>query len=196
MPRIKADSVAEHVEQQRVAVLNAAIELFVERGYAEVGLADIAARVGLARNSLYRYVPDKSALLVEWYRRAIPETIGAWRAATAGDDPPAERLQRWAHAYLTWALSPQHRLVGPLTDLVGSLDDETRREVGELHRQMMGVVAEVVEDAGVAPDEVGGVVDLLAGLVLGAARAEQGGSVDERVRRRLDAGVAAVLTAA
>ncbi len=50
MPRIKADNIAEHVAQQRAAVLDAAVRLFVERGFSEVGLADIAAEVGLARN--------------------------------------------------------------------------------------------------------------------------------------------------
>ena len=43
MPRIKADNIAEHVAQQRAAVLDAAVRLFVERGFSEVGLADVAA---------------------------------------------------------------------------------------------------------------------------------------------------------
>jgi AraC-like DNA-binding protein len=46
VPRINADSVAEHVAQQEAAVLDAAVRLFVERGYRQVGLADIAAEVG------------------------------------------------------------------------------------------------------------------------------------------------------
>ena len=52
MPRIKADTIADHVAQQRAAVLDAAVRLFTERGYAEVSLGDVAAEVGLARNSL------------------------------------------------------------------------------------------------------------------------------------------------
>ena len=94
MPRIKADTIADHVAQQRAAVLDAAVRLFTERGYAEVSLGDVAAEVGLARNSLYRYVPDKLHLLVEWYRRTVPETIAAREAAGAGDDDPAERRSR------------------------------------------------------------------------------------------------------
>ena len=193
MPRIKADNIAEHVAQQRAAVLDAAVRLFVERGFSEVGLADVAAEVGLARNSLYRYVPDKTHLLVEWYRRTVPATIADWERATAGDDPAPVRLQRWARSYLEWALTPEHQLVGPLTDSVSGLDDDTRAEVAELHRSMMAVVARVVAEAGVSGDHVDGAVALLAGLVLGAARAEGGSGADDDLRWRLDNAVAAVV---
>lgn len=193
MPRIKADSVAEHVALQQAAVLDAAVELFIERGYSDVGLADIAAKVGLARNSLYRYVPDKSRLLVEWYRRKIPQSVEAWTAATAGDDPPAARLQRWTRAYLSWALTPEHRLVGQLSELLPSLDDATRAEISALHASMMRVVAGVVAEAGVPIEQVDAVVDLLSGAVLGVARAEQRSGPDDLLRRRLDAVVVAAI---
>ena len=192
MPRIKADNIADHVAQQREAVLDAAIRLFLERGYAEVGLGDVANEGGLARNSIYRYVPDKVHLLVEWYRRAVPATISAWEAAVAGDDDPAIRLQRWARTYLEWARSPEHQLVSPLTEALPALDEATRDEVSATHRSMMAVVAGVVAEAGVPADEVGGTVDLLAGLVLGAARAESTHPSGD-VRARLDAAVASLV---
>lgn len=195
MPRIKADNIAEHVAQQRSAVLDAAVRLFTTRGVAEVTLGDVAAEVGLARNSLYRYVPDKGHLLVEWYRRAVPETIASWRVAVAGEDPAAERLQRWARTYLEWARTPEHQLIGALTDILPTLDDATREEVAALHRSMMAVVSEVVVEAGVRAEDVDGVVDLLAGVVLGAGRAEaRGGTALPVIRRRLDAAVEAIVT--
>lgn len=195
MPRIKADNIAEHVAQQRAAVLDAAVALFTTRGYADVTLADIATEVGLARSSLYRYVPDKLHLLVEWYRSAVPRTIADWEAAVAGDDPPTERTKRWARTYLTWAASPEHQLVAPLTDGLGHLDDATRSEVATLHRTMMRVVAGVVADAGIPEAQVAGTVDVLAGATLGVARAEARlGRPDEALRHRLDAAIDALLT--
>lgn len=194
MPRIKADNIAEHVAQQRAAVLSTAIELFTTRGYNEVALADIAAEVGLARNSLYRYVPSKIHLLVEWYRAAVPRTIADWETAVAGDDPPAERAKRWARSYLAWTHTPEHQLVAHLTDALRALDADTRDEVATLHRSMMGVVAEVVADAGTPEDQVSGVVDLLAGLTLGASRAEAAtGRADDAIRRRVDAAIEALV---
>lgn len=195
MPRIAADTIAEHVAHQRAAVLDAAVRLFTERGYTEVGLGDIAAEVGLARNSLYRYVPDKLHLLVEWYRRTVPETITAWEAAVAGDDHPTERLRRWARTYLEWAVSPEHQLVAPLTEALPQLDEDTRTEVATLHRSMMDVVARVVVDARIQAEEVAGTVDLLAGLVVGAARAEARTTRPHpAIRRRLETAIDAIVT--
>jgi AcrR family transcriptional regulator len=210
VPRIKADNIAEHVARQRAAVLDAAVQLFVEHGYANVGLGDIASEVGLARNSLYRYVPDKVHLLVEWYRRTVPLTIDSWEKAVSCGDSPAQRLQRWAHAYLEWAATTEHQLIAPLTEAMPALDPETRSEVSELHRRMMDVVARVVVEAGTPGNEVLGTVDLLSGLVLGAARAEQAQSEraqqaeqteqteqatksNSSIRDRLDAAVEAIV---
>jgi AcrR family transcriptional regulator len=193
VPRIKAENIAEHVAHQQAAVLDAAVRLFTERGYAEVGLGDVAAEVGLARNSLYRYVPDKVHLLVEWYRRAVPQTIEAWEAAVAGGGTPAERLQRWGRAYLEWARTPEHQLVAPLTDALSSLDEPTQAEVASLHRSMMDIVDRVVADAGIPPRQVPGVVQLLAGAVLGVARAEATGAPVAPLRRRLDRAIAAIV---
>ena len=192
MPRIKADNIEEHVAHQRAAVLDAAVRLFTTNGYHDVSLGDIAAEVGLARNSLYRYVPDKTHLLVEWYRHAVPRITDTWRTATEGNEDPARRLQRWARVYLAWANSPEHRLVAPLTDALDTLADDTRAEVATLHRSMMDVVAAVVRDAHITDGQVSGTVDLLAGLVLGAARAEAARGPDPATRHRLDAAIAAI----
>jgi AcrR family transcriptional regulator len=195
VPRIKADTIADHVAQQRAAVLETAVHLFTTRGYNEVSLADIAAEVGLARSSLYRYVPDKLHLLVEWYRHAVPRTIAEWEEAVAGDEPPPERVKRWARTYLAWAASPEHQLVAPLTESLSRLDDDARSEILVLHRTMMQVVSQVVADAGIPEDEVSGTVELLAGATLGAGRAEASvGRADPALRRRLDTVIDALLS--
>jgi AcrR family transcriptional regulator len=193
VPRINADSVAEHVAQQEAAVLDAAVRLFVERGYRQVGLADIAAEVGLARSSLYRYVPDKTHLLVEWYRREVPRQTEQWRAVLAGKGSPLERIQQWALAYLGFAQRPEHVLISELMEAMPGLDEATRDEVAARHAEMMAVVSAAVAEAGVSAREVDATVALLAGLVLGAARAEAPTGPDKRTRARLRAAVDALV---
>ena len=94
MPRISGDSLAEHVEHQERAVFDAAIRLFVERGYASVSLSDIAAEVGLARNSLYRYFPDKASILLRRYHAEIPIQAARSTEILAADGPVSDRLVR------------------------------------------------------------------------------------------------------
>lgn len=177
MPKISAESIGQHVAQQRAAVLEAATRLFITQGYGEVTLADIAAEVGLARSSLYRYVPDKFHLLVDWYRLEVPQIIDDWQRALDGDEPVPTRLKKWATSYLEWAARPEHALVGPLTDGLAALDNTTRDEVRALHDSMMKVVADTLKQSGIQQEMVDPIVGLLTGLVLGAARVE---AVDKR----------------
>lgn len=171
MPRINADTIAEHVAHQRAAALDAAIALFLQRGYRNVTLADIASEIGLARNSLYRYFPDKTHFLVGWYDRTIPATIAAWKTATSPPGTATERLHRWALTYLDWANTPEHDLVQPLIEALPDLDPSTRDAITRGHATMMRIVADTLADTDIPTHEIPGTVQLLAGLVLGAARA-------------------------
>ncbi len=46
------------------AVLAAALDMFVQQGYAATSMADIAARAGLTKGAVYHYFKDKESLLL------------------------------------------------------------------------------------------------------------------------------------
>jgi AcrR family transcriptional regulator len=52
-------------------VLDAALELFVEKGFAATRVEDIAGRAGLSKGAVYLYFPSKEAILEGLVRRAI-----------------------------------------------------------------------------------------------------------------------------
>jgi AcrR family transcriptional regulator len=52
-------------------VLDAALELFIEKGFAATRVDDIAKRAGLSKGAVYLYFPSKEALLEGLVRRAI-----------------------------------------------------------------------------------------------------------------------------
>lgn len=52
-------------------VLDAALELFIEKGFAATRVEDIARRAGLSKGAVYLYFPSKEALLEGLVRRAI-----------------------------------------------------------------------------------------------------------------------------
>lgn len=52
-------------------VLTAALEAFVERGYAATAMDDIARRAGVSKGTLYLYYPGKSDLLKAVVRHAL-----------------------------------------------------------------------------------------------------------------------------
>lgn len=52
-------------------VLDAALELFVERGFSNTRVDDVARRAGLSKGAVYLYFPSKEALLEGLVRRAV-----------------------------------------------------------------------------------------------------------------------------
>jgi AcrR family transcriptional regulator len=52
-------------------VLDAALELFLEKGFAAAKVEDVARRAGLSKGSVYLYFPSKDALLEGIVKRAI-----------------------------------------------------------------------------------------------------------------------------
>lgn len=52
-------------------VLDAALDLFIERGFANTRVEDIAARAGLSKGAVYLYFPSKEAVLEGVVRRTI-----------------------------------------------------------------------------------------------------------------------------
>jgi len=93
MPKITAATVAEHRAHQHRAVLDAAAELITESGGHIPPLAEIAAKVGLARSSIYQYIASSTDLIVQLLLDVIPvwNNTLAEQLAAAGDDP-AKRL--------------------------------------------------------------------------------------------------------
>ncbi len=63
---------AEHVQDTQAAVLQAARELFAEKGYAGTGTEEIVARARVTRGALYHHFRDKADLF-----RAVMQAVAA-----------------------------------------------------------------------------------------------------------------------
>jgi AcrR family transcriptional regulator len=194
VPRINAASVAEHVAQQRAAVFDAAIGLFVAEGYANVSMSEIAAEVGLARNSLYRYFPDKAHILLEWFRDELPLQAAHSAERLGLDGTPTERIGRWALDQLDYARRPEHELMVALPELLGGADDATRAELADAHRELLAPLDAALVDAGITDaDDRRVVAELVGGLVLAAGHCEADGP-DARARDRMLAAIDGIVT--
>ncbi|HEY6276720.1 MAG TPA: helix-turn-helix domain-containing protein [Streptosporangiaceae bacterium] len=96
---------AEHVQDTRAALLEAARELFAEKGYAGTGTEEIVARARVTRGALYHHFRDKPGLF-----RAVMEAVAAELAqrliarqlsrATAEAAGPWDQLREGVQAFL------------------------------------------------------------------------------------------------
>jgi AcrR family transcriptional regulator len=64
-------------------VLAAALDLFVERGFAGTRLDDVAARAGVSKGTLYLYFENKEELFKEVVRHSVVARISRAREAAA-----------------------------------------------------------------------------------------------------------------
>jgi AcrR family transcriptional regulator len=67
---------AERAAERRGAIIEAALEEFIARGFAATRLDDVAKRAGVAKGTIYLHFKDKEALFQELIRTALVPLIG------------------------------------------------------------------------------------------------------------------------
>jgi AcrR family transcriptional regulator len=73
-------------------ILEAALALFVEKGFAGTRLDDVAARAGLSKAAIYLYFEDKIALFQGVVRQAVGSNLGMVEAMLAAHSGPVAPL--------------------------------------------------------------------------------------------------------
>lgn len=89
----------EKAQRNRVTIVNVAAEMFREKGFNGVGIADIMKNAGLTHGGFYGQFQSKEQLEAEASEAAMTATRQNWRAALA--DESGEPLRALADFYLT-----------------------------------------------------------------------------------------------
>jgi AcrR family transcriptional regulator len=158
---------AEQSGATRTALLEAAHELFAERGYAGVGTEEIVQRAKVTRGALYHHFRDKRDLF-----RAVHEAVEAELARTIGEqmaeDAPPDAfaaLRTGVRTFLDACTDPSMARIA-LVDAPSVLGWREWREIDERHG--LGLVALGLRgamDAGTIDEQP---VRALSHLLLGA----------------------------
>ena len=109
-------------EERPRQILDAALEVFGERGLAGAKLDEIARRAGVSKGTIYLYFPNKEELFREVVRAVViaPKDEHAERISNSTDDP-AEQLERFLRAHWDFVRSPEYQTIFKLV-------------TGELHK--------------------------------------------------------------
>src|SRR5262249_55184325 len=84
----------------RDALVSAALELFAERGYAEVGTEEIVARARVTRGALYHHFDDKRDLFRAVHERVEGELMERVTAQMESADDPWGLMLNGMRAFL------------------------------------------------------------------------------------------------
>lgn len=168
MPRIAADSIEEHVRLQTERILTAAGELFSNQGYGRTDMRDIAKAVGLARNSLYRYYPNKDHILLAFIRREMDPYMERIEALRTRFPDPRERVDAWVELLFGMAAGPAHAMMDLMTE-VRETSPELRKEILRLHRAPVEALDQAIAELPAAGDRDPAVLSALISGCLYAA---------------------------
>jgi AcrR family transcriptional regulator len=83
-------------------ILDAAVAVFGERGYAAASMDLVAERVGVTKPVLYTHFGSKHGLLLACMARARAELLEVTSAAAASASTPEESLRRGTLAFFTY----------------------------------------------------------------------------------------------
>ena len=130
---------------RREQILSTAAELFAERGFHGVSVADLGAACGISGPALYRHFASKDAMLAEMLVSISEELleVGRERArGAAGPGPALTALVRW---HIDFALNNKALIVVQDRDWA-SLPDDAREQVRSLQRRYVELWAEQLRE--------------------------------------------------
>lgn len=99
--------VRRKTEEKRQAIIETALQVFLELGYEQASMAEIATRVGGSKATLYGYFESKEEMFVEVMLGAAADEIKAAFALLDTSKPIRETLMNLGKHYLTAILRPE-----------------------------------------------------------------------------------------
>lgn len=170
----------------RERILEAATELFAQKGYAGTGVDQLAARSGIAKTAIYYHFGNKAGLLAAALERAASTWIaGIDQASRQGGDWPSRLDRALAGMRAMLEGNPwSFKLMQVLALEVAEEKSDTRETLQSIQRRAREAIVVGMRDAlGVEVPDAEGVAKVLLGSLDGISMALQvdpeGVSLDE-----------------
>lgn len=165
---------------RRELLLEAAAELFAERGFYAVGIDDIGAAAGITGPGVYRHFPSKQALLTSLCDRTMDRMLGIAMAADGLDELVAVHVR----------FSVEERaLLGVWVRERHALEEDVRRSLRARQRSYEQLWRDALAPLrpALAPDEVALTVGSVLAMLNATSLIDNALSADARaaVLRRL-----------
>lgn len=133
--RVRSD-IAMH---KRERIIDAATELFYERGFHNTTLDDVAERLGMTKPFIYSSFGSKTAILGEICSRGVQRALQEIEAAQATNAPPTETLQLFVPQYVAAILRTQKNIAINIRE-EKNLDPHDAERLATLRHEFMSRV--------------------------------------------------------
>lgn len=134
---------------RREQLLEAAAQLFADRGFHAVGIDDIGAAAGISGPGVYRHFASKGSLLEALCDRAMTRMLDGARSIVAEKPDPYSALESLVALHVAFGLE-ERALIAVWVREMRSLSDDVRRSLRRRMREYEqlwhGVLAPLRED--------------------------------------------------
>jgi AcrR family transcriptional regulator len=156
---------AQTTPTTRERLLEAALELTREGGYAAASVAQIAERAGVSGGALYRHWGSKGELFAELFRTVCTRELAAMRTAAEAPGTVTERIEAVLGTFAGRALHSPRLAWTLIAEPVHPLVEAERLDYRRAYREDLAVLLRDAVDAGEIPAQD---VDLTAAALVGA----------------------------
>lgn len=136
---------AEVYELKRERILEAAAELFAERGYNGTSMTSIADSLGATKPFVYYHFKDKHEILRETCRRGVVRALAALDEVLSGGGSCSDQLDLACRA-LTEVTLAHRAYVTVYSREMDRLSEEARSELAELRRRFDRRLGELIAE--------------------------------------------------
>jgi AcrR family transcriptional regulator len=91
---------AERTAERRLAIIEAALDEFVARGFTATRIDDIASRAGVAKGTIYLHFKDKESMFEELIRTALVPLIGRLHAPPPMGGSVRDMIEGFARMFI------------------------------------------------------------------------------------------------
>jgi AcrR family transcriptional regulator len=141
----------EDAARTRKNLLEAAGDIFAEKGYRDATIAEICKQAGANIAAVNYHFGNKETLYIEAWRRAFLESVKAHPAdgGLNDDAPPEERLQAQVTAILRRMADKNNKefwfVQSEFANPTGLLEEVMRKEIHPLQKKTEGLVRELLD---------------------------------------------------
>jgi AcrR family transcriptional regulator len=135
----------EELSRHRHEIFNAALHLFLEKGFNETSMREIAEAAGTGKSSLYDYFKTKDEILLWFIEDELMDMTAAAREIANQSQPVLERLRQIMRKHLEFLIASKE-LYMKLYFEVQRLSIQSQKRVQAGRHAYQDLVRQLIED--------------------------------------------------
>jgi AcrR family transcriptional regulator len=178
-PKIQAATVVEQRQMRQRQLIDAALSIALESGAANITVAAVAKRAGLARSSMYEYFSSSADLIADLVIEELALYQKRLAHAVKGTEDPYQHIELWIAAALQYVVDGRHMLIKSLN--AAAIPEFRRDEISQGHRNLMTTISAPLQDIGLT--DIRGAMSYLQNTIEAASvRIESGSDSELEIR--------------